>query len=67
MSCSVQPLHLAVHAGNLRGVEVLLRQKAALESRWGGFGGARWDGDEVNTHTNTSRMSFLKKGGETKG
>eukprot|EP00913_Durusdinium_trenchii_P020765 g19505.t1 len=33
VSCSVQPLHLAVHAGNLRGVEVLLRQKAALESR----------------------------------
>ncbi|CAL1138924.1 unnamed protein product [Cladocopium goreaui] len=33
VSCSVQPIHLAVHAGNLRGVEVLLRQKAAVESR----------------------------------
>lgn len=33
MSCSVQPIHLAVHAGNQKGVEVLLRQKAAVESR----------------------------------
>ncbi|CAJ1376832.1 unnamed protein product [Effrenium voratum] len=33
VSCSVQPIHFAVHAGNLHGVKVLLKLRAAVESR----------------------------------